>query len=148
MREVLILLRTSPNLLGEGTRIHDDVKRRAPPLAACMGLWGCLIILIVAGLDFRLGWSPPLSTWIQIIAIVFMILASFLTIWALAANKFFSGYVRIQRERGHTVANTGPYAFVRHPGYLGVLIFYVAMPVLLGSLWALLPAGFYLMVVA
>lgn len=59
----------------------------------------------------------------------------------MASNKFFSGTVRIQKERGHTVVTTGPYRFVRHPGYLGYIIFSMATPLLLGSLWTLIPAG-------
>lgn len=57
------------------------------------------------------------------------------------SNKFFSGTVRIQKERGHTVVTTGAYRFVRHPGYLGFIIFSIATPLLLDSLWALIPAG-------
>jgi protein-S-isoprenylcysteine O-methyltransferase Ste14 len=49
--------------------------------------------------------------------------------------------VRIQRDRGHTIVRAGPYAYLRHPGYLGLLAFTLATPLLLGSLWALLPAA-------
>ena len=57
------------------------------------------------------------------------------------ANRFFSGTVRIQTERGHHVVSSGPYRLVRHPGYAGGLLGYVLIPVLLDSLWAFLPAG-------
>jgi len=62
-------------------------------------------------------------------------------VWAMAANKFFSATVRIQEERGHTVATGGPYRYVRHPGYVGWLMLTLATPVVLGSRWALVPAG-------
>ena len=55
-------------------------------------------------------------------------------------NKFFSAVVRIQRERGHTVVASGPYQYVRHPGYAGGIVANFAIPLLLGSLWALVPA--------
>ena len=59
----------------------------------------------------------------------------------MASNEFFSGSVRIQSERGHTVAIEGPYRFVRHPGYSGILLMMSSIPLVLGSLWALLPAA-------
>jgi protein-S-isoprenylcysteine O-methyltransferase Ste14 len=59
----------------------------------------------------------------------------------MATNRFYSRYVRIQTERGHTVVMTGPYRFVRHPGYVGIIVFMLASGLALGSLWALIPAG-------
>ena len=55
------------------------------------------------------------------------------------ANAYFSTAVRIQTDRGHTVCRTGPYRYVRHPGYLGFILQSIAVPILLGSLWALVP---------
>jgi protein-S-isoprenylcysteine O-methyltransferase Ste14 len=144
---VIVLIHTNPALLGERARIQDDIKRWDRPLAGYMALYGVWFILIVAGLDQRFGWSSQVSVWVQIFALVLMGLGSGLTIWALSANKYFSGYMRIQKERGHTVAKTGPYQFVRHPGYLGAIIFYLSTPLLLGSLWAYIPVGFYVIVV-
>ena len=112
-----------------------------------MGLYGVWFILIVAGLDQRFKWSDQISLWVQILAFVLMVLGSVLTIWALSVNKYFSGHMRIQKERGHTVATAGPYQFVRHPGYLGAIIFYLAAPLLLGSLWAYISVGVYVIVV-
>lgn len=57
-------------------------------------------------------------------------------------NRFFSGIVRIQTERGHQVISTGPYRWMRHPGYAGVLLLYLATPIFLDSRWAFLPALF------
>jgi protein-S-isoprenylcysteine O-methyltransferase Ste14 len=56
------------------------------------------------------------------------------------SNKFFSATVRIQKERGHTVVTGGPYQYIRHPGYAGGVMSDLATPVMLGSLWALIPA--------
>src|SRR5215510_5607188 len=58
-----------------------------------------------------------------------------------AVNKFFEKTVRIQTDRGHKVIDTGPYAIVRHPGYVGGMLFFVGAALCLGSLWALIPAG-------
>jgi hypothetical protein len=57
--------------------------------------------------------------------------------WAESANKFFEPTVRIQSDRGHTVIDTGPYAVVRHPGYVASYLLILGMPLALGSLWAL-----------
>jgi protein-S-isoprenylcysteine O-methyltransferase Ste14 len=61
--------------------------------------------------------------------------------WAEAVNKFFEPTVRIQTDRGQTVIDSAPYATVRHPGYVGGLLFAVGTALGLGSLWALIPAG-------
>jgi protein-S-isoprenylcysteine O-methyltransferase Ste14 len=61
----------------------------------------------------------------------------------MSANRFYSRFVRIQRERGHTVVSSGPYRYVRHPGYVGQMTFSLASPLALGSLWALIPGGLF-----
>jgi protein-S-isoprenylcysteine O-methyltransferase Ste14 len=58
----------------------------------------------------------------------------------MASNRFFSSVVRIQTDRGHTVATGGPYRFVRHPGYVGMMVSALGTTILLGSLWAFIPA--------
>jgi len=54
-------------------------------------------------------------------------------------NRYFSGVVRIQSDRGQQVISTGPYRMVRHPGYSGGLLTYLAVPIFLDSLWAFVP---------
>jgi len=71
--------------------------------------------------------------------LILTILGHALVVWAMGANAFFSPLVRIQKERGHTVAIGGPYRLIRHPGYLGAIIFTVGIPLLLGSWWAIIP---------
>jgi protein-S-isoprenylcysteine O-methyltransferase Ste14 len=121
--------------IGEGTRAWDIL------LALIMGRLVYLAIAIVAGLDKRFAWSPPLSLPLQVAALLFFVLALAWTDWAVVANRFFSGVVRIQHEREHKVVSRGPYRYVRHPGYLGSLVATLASPLVLGSLWALVPAG-------
>src|SRR3954447_12133235 len=58
-----------------------------------------------------------------------------------AGNRFFEPGVRIQADRGQTVIDTGPYAVVRHPGYVAACLLFVGIALALGSLWALIPAG-------
>ena len=61
--------------------------------------------------------------------------------WVLLENRFFSGMVRIQRDRGHQVVSSGPYAWMRHPGYAGAIRTYLATPILLKALWAYVPVA-------
>ncbi len=96
---------------------------------------------IVAGLDERLGWSPELGLALHIVGLIFIALGQGLFTWAMTANKFFSTMVRIQEERGHAVASSGPYRYVRHPGYVGYITAAFATALALGSVWALVPAG-------
>jgi protein-S-isoprenylcysteine O-methyltransferase Ste14 len=96
---------------------------------------------IVAGLDARFGWSPEYALAIHLVALVLAPLGQCLFSWAMASNKFFSRAVRIQMDRGHAVETGGPYQYVRHPGYVGMIISMLATPLVLGSLWALIPAG-------
>lgn len=94
----------------------------------------------LAGLDFRWHWSPELATGLHVASITAFILGCALEVWAMASNRFFSTSVRIQSDRGHTVCSSGPYRYVRHPGYVGMIICFLATPVFVGSLWGVIPA--------
>lgn len=95
---------------------------------------------LIAGLDHRWNWSPDIVPELQIASIAVFILGCALEIWAMGVNRFFSDVVRIQYERGHTVCSGGPYKYIRHPGYLGMIVYYFATPIFLGSFWAMVPA--------
>ncbi len=97
-----------------------------------------IVRLVVAGLDQRYGWSTAIGSSTQIAAAVVAALGYAIVVWATVSNAFFSQIVRIQSERGHHVVSTGPYSFVRHPGYVGTVLFEVGVPIMLGSYWALL----------
>jgi protein-S-isoprenylcysteine O-methyltransferase Ste14 len=138
----LILIPNNPELVAERTRIERDTARAWDrPLTGIVSLFGPVATLIVAGLDVRFSWSPPIQRPIQLVALAVAVLGTFLTDWAMASNRFFYGFVRIRKDRGHTVATGGPYRAVRHPGYAGAILFALATPLLLGALWAFIPAG-------
>ncbi len=59
----------------------------------------------------------------------------------MSVNKFAEMTVRIQTDRGHTVVDTGPYAIVRHPFYVGAFLWFAGIPLSLGSYWAIIPAA-------
>lgn len=135
----LVLIPRHPELLVDRAR-SEGPKDLDRVLAGIMALFGPLITLGVAGLDHRFDWSPQIVLAIQIGSVLAATLGSLLTIWAMASNRHFYGVFRINREGGHAVAETGPYQFVRHPGYAGAILFQLATPLILGSLWALVPA--------
>ncbi len=96
---------------------------------------------VVAGLDVRFGWKPEIPLAVQVAAFALGLLGAGLIVWAMAANRYAAVYARIQKERGHAVATTGPYRFVRHPFYVGTITFSLVVPVALGSPWALISGG-------
>jgi protein-S-isoprenylcysteine O-methyltransferase Ste14 len=61
--------------------------------------------------------------------------------WAMVTNAFFSSVARIQEDRDQSVITGGPYRIVRHPAYAGGVVSSIAIPLMLGSFWALIPAG-------
>ena len=132
--------RRHPDILAERARSME--MQNAKPwdkILSPLLAFGGLLILIVAGADKGFGWSAPFSLVAKGVALVVIVLGYTFSSWALIENRFFSGVVRIQTDRGHHVVRTGPYRFVRHPGYSGALWSYIAMPVLLDSLWAFIP---------
>jgi protein-S-isoprenylcysteine O-methyltransferase Ste14 len=108
-------------------------------------LGGGLIPLVV-GLDELLNWSPAFSILIKIIALAIILTGYIWGSYALIQNRFFSGMVRIQSDRGHQVITSGPYRWMRHPGYAGAILTYLATPLFLDSGWAFVPAVFLVIV--
>jgi protein-S-isoprenylcysteine O-methyltransferase Ste14 len=96
--------------------------------------------LVIAGLDVgRYGWTGPLPAGAYILGLLVFLAGHSLFLWAKATNAYFSSVVRIQTDRGQTVCSTGPYHYVRHPGYVGGLLYMLAGGLILGSLWSILP---------
>jgi len=106
-------------------------------------VWLYMILMfalpVVSGLDVK-SQAAPLGIGYYILGLILFVAGWTFTSWALVVNKFFEGSVRIQKERGHKVITTGPYAIVRHPGYAGMIVLYLSMPLGLGSLYGLVPA--------
>ena len=130
----------SPELIAERGQPRENVKDWDRVLTSLI-TFPILVLLIVAGLDERFGWSPQLALVIHLIGLAFVALGQGLFSWAMASNIFFSTAVRIQMDRDHTVASGGPYRYVRHPGYVGLIVSLFATALALGSLWALVPVG-------
>jgi len=135
-----ILMRHSPDLIAERGRIGrmrdwDKVISLSWSVAAYVAL------PLVAALDARFGWTSAMGVGWQLAGVVGLAATFGLAGWAMSANAFFSTAVRIQSERGHAVCRSGPYRFVRHPGYVAFILQSFATAILLGSLWALIPAA-------
>jgi protein-S-isoprenylcysteine O-methyltransferase Ste14 len=102
-----------------------------------------VVTFVIAGLDSgRFGWSGPVPLGVTTAGVVLMLSGQIIFAVAKRQNAFFSSTVRIQNERGHHVCDTGLYRYVRHPGYLGMLISLLAFPLLINSYWAFVPTVF------
>jgi protein-S-isoprenylcysteine O-methyltransferase Ste14 len=88
----------------------------------------------------RMGWSD-VPLWVVLIGYGLLIGGIAVTTWAQAVNPFFEPGVRIQKERAQRVIMSGPYKFVRHPGYTAAIAIFIGIPLAIGSWWALLPAA-------
>lgn len=96
--------------------------------------------MLVAGMDKRLGWSD-VPEWLRIIGAASIVVSYYTTYRVAVENKFAASVVKIQRARGHKVIDTGPYQYVRHPMYVGLIFRNIGTPLLLGSWWGLCPAS-------
>ncbi len=137
---IIFILPVNPQMLAERSRPHKGAKQWDLGMVGAMGIF-VLAAYLVACLDVRFGWAPPFPLPAQIAGAVVAIFGyDVLVLWSMVANAFFTTIVRIQSDRQHTVATGGPYRFVRHPGYVGTILFHLATPFLLNSRWALIPA--------
>lgn len=101
-----------------------------------------LVTFVVAGLDSgRFGWSGQMPLFAMVTGGIVMFCGQLLFALARRENAFFASTVQLETERGHSVCRTGPYQFVRHPGYLGMALSVIGFPFVLGSYWACIPVG-------
>jgi len=129
-----------PELMAERSGLQEGTARWDLYLSVSVAMVGPLLTVLVAGLDQRFSWSGTVTMWLQATALLLFLAAGLLGAWAMAANRYFSATVRLQSERGHNVAKTGPYGIIRHPGYTAGIISNMATPLVLESWVALIPA--------
>ena len=136
----LYVVRVNPEILTARSGIQEGTKGWDRILLGFL-IPTMLSIFPVAALDDgRFHWFP-VPWWVRGLGYVLLVAGIGGTAWAQAVNRFFEPGVRIQTDRGHTVIDTGPYAVVRHPGYVAACLLFVGIALSLGSLWALIPAG-------
>ena len=136
----LYLWRVNPEVVVARTGFHEGTKRWDKILLRFFLPTVYAIIPVAALDDGRFHWLP-VPRWVCGVGYVLFVVGMGILTWAEAVNKFFEVTVRIQSDRGHKVIDTGPYAIVRHPGYVGGILFFVGTALCLGSVWALVPAG-------
>ncbi|MBA7700682.1 hypothetical protein ES703_109405 [subsurface metagenome] len=138
---IIVLYKFNPQLIDARLKRRVGDKLWDKILMRVTNLFGVYVPIAIAGLDVgRFRWSY-LSIYFTLVGFVLWIVSNFFSTWAMAVNKFFEPTVRIQKDREHQVIMTGPYRFVRHPGYLGGAMFYIAAPFIIGSAYALIPGA-------
>ena len=137
------LARTDPALLAERMRPTFQADQPAADKKFMLIFMAALPIWLVAiGLDRRVhGLDVPLV--LQGLGLAMYLLSTAFIMWVFRENSFAAPVVKIQAERHHRVVSSGPYAFVRHPMYSGIMLFFVGVPLLLGSWWGVAMAPLF-----
>lgn len=136
----LLMTRLNPIIFRARSRFQPGTKTWDLVLLAVL-LPAMVAEIPVATLDAgRMRWSD-VPLWVVLLGYVLLLGSIAVTTWAQAVNPYFEPGVRIQEERAQQVISSGPYKFVRHPGYSAALVMFIAMPLALASWWALLPAA-------
>ncbi|MHA1264417.1 MAG: methyltransferase family protein [Candidatus Helarchaeota archaeon] len=136
----VLLYVVDPELLNQRGKNPEGVKSWDRVIIV---VWGILlfVLALIAGLDVgRYQWTTINFNLIYVGVVLFAV-GWILGLWPMLINKFFEATVRIQTDRGHQVVNTGPYRIVRHPSYLAIIIAYIGIPLIVGSLLAYLIIG-------
>ncbi len=134
----------NPELLNQrGQRVKQATVGTPKWDLVLLAIYFVMILVqpLVAGLDWRNAWSAPVAPLLHGIGNLLMILGFALMTWSMIANRYFEPTVRMQESRGHQVVTGGPYRFVRHPGYAGVILQFLALPMAVGAWAALIPGA-------
>ena len=129
----------APDLLKERSQVAENVKSWDKVIMAVYTVL-LLATLVLAGLDVGRAERSQMPVAWQVLGLVGMVLAGGLIFWTILTNAYLGRRVRIQEDRGHQVVTGGPYRYVRHPMYLGIILLFPGMALFLGSWWALVPA--------
>jgi protein-S-isoprenylcysteine O-methyltransferase Ste14 len=134
---ILNLRRVNPDVIAGRVNRHQGTKRWDRILLVIL-LPTLITIPILAALDDgRFHWLP-VPGWGCLLGYALLITGMVGLTWAQSVNKFFEPTVRIQTDRGHKVIDSGPYAIVRHPGYVSAYLLFVGILLALGSWWTAL----------
>ena len=136
----ILLLRFNPGIMAERLAPPQGAKAWDRAIVSLLRLTE-LARYILAGLDQRYGWTGGFPLAVQMAALMVCVLGNALFVWAMVSNPFFSQIIRIQSDRGHAVVTDGPYRYVRHPGYVGGIVFELGISTLLASWWAIVASG-------
>lgn len=137
------LLKIDPKLLERRTRTNETRPEQRRIIGASAVYF--LILFILPGLDVRNGWSN-VPAWLCLAADGIVLASYILYVFVLRANTFASRVIEV--EEGQQVISGGPYALVRHPMYLAMILMMTASPLALGSYWAMLPSILFILLLA
>ena len=136
----LTIGRTNPEVINQRGDTREGQKGWDKVLIAIYGVFS-VAVFAVAGLDAgRYGWSDMAAVF-RVLGVLGLVVEFWMIWWVMANNAFLSTVVRVQADRGHQVATTGPYRIVRHPMYVALILLWLATPLFLGSWWAMVPAA-------
>lgn len=142
---VIAQYKLNPRLLGarlkikrEGSKAWDEILMRVTNLIAIA------VMPAVAGWDVS-NFSESIINpgWI-VVGLAILTCSTLVLNWAMAVNPHFEPTVRIQTERSHSVITQGPYKYIRHPGYLAGILYILSVPLVVGSVFAFIPIGLYI----
>jgi protein-S-isoprenylcysteine O-methyltransferase Ste14 len=120
----------------ENSKLWDEILMRFSNLSVIT------LIPVMAGLDFRFSWFT-LDTHLLLVGLPLVVASTVVLNWAMLLNPHFEPTVRIQKERNHKIITQGPYNIIRHPGYLAGILFSISIPLLIGSFFAFIAVGIY-----
>lgn len=135
----VILINKSPGLLNSRGKMQEGTKQFDKYVILTYFFFAIVITPFVAGIDRRFNLVEVLPFFWLYIGIVLYIFSTIFSTWPMLHNPFFESTVRIQEEKNQNVINSGPYKIVRHPGYLGMLLGSISLPLALGSVLAFIP---------
>jgi protein-S-isoprenylcysteine O-methyltransferase Ste14 len=136
-----LMLRVNPGLMSARAKPNFKLTQGFDRLFYGIFLPLTYLQIAVAGCDaVRFRWLP-LPSWCALPGVLLFLLAMGLISWPMVVNRFAEATVRIQSERNHAVVSSGPYRFVRHPMYVGMILLYPATALMLGSGGALAVAA-------
>jgi len=132
----LWLAKTDPALLAERMRPTFQANQPAADKIFMLIFFLALLLWLVAiGLDRRANASDVPLLLLQVLGLAMYLLSIAFIMWVFRENSFAAPVVKVQAARHQRVISSGPYAFVRHPMYSGVMLYFLGIPLLLGSWW-------------
>jgi len=135
-----LLLKINPGLLNERAKLVPKGSKFFDKIFAVLYLPLYFSILIVSGLDAgRYGWTI-MPLWVIFLGVIMLILAYFLSFWVIYVNPYLECTVNVQENKKQEVVTSGPYRIVRHPAYVAAIASTLTVPLILGSLWGLVPS--------
>ena len=139
----IYLIQRDPALLERRVRTGEQrpEQRRIIAVSALF----LILIFLLPGLDKRFGWSS-VPVWLVLLADIIVLAGFLLNFLVIRVNSYASRVVEV--EQGQKVIASGPYAFVRHPMYLSIILILFATPLALGSFWGVIPTIAYIPLLA